>query len=132
MTEHMNIQSLINEYIDLRNWKEAEEKRLEEHIKKHATNRMREIEVIVHQHLNNAGTRQTGISGQGVAFMQRVVSCRTKDMEAYRQYIISKGLFDLSEMKPNKSLITEMVDAGQEPPPGVDWTATDIVRFRKD
>jgi len=128
----LNIQDMIDEYITLRNWKEEQEKKFEEDLKTKVGKRMKEIEGVVHRFLNDNGNRTCGIPGQGVAYMQRVVSCRTADMQAWRDFVITSGKFDMTEMKPHKPTITELVDAGGEVPPGINWTATDIVRFRKD
>jgi hypothetical protein len=133
MTAHApTIQDLIDEYIRLRNWKEETEKKSEEHVKVHAGKRMKEIEGILHQHLNETGTRTAGIPGQGVAFFQTFVSCKTYDMEAWRNYVIEQGQWEMATIAPHKPSITQFVKKTGKNPPGVDWQATDVVRFRKD
>ena len=126
------IQDMIEEYIELRDWKEAEEKHFEEDMKKKVGNRMREIENIVLTHMNANGNTKVGKAGRGVAYTQRFVSCRTEDMNAFRRHVIGTQQWDLADWKPNKTLVTEIIDGGGTEPPGVKWTPTTVVRFRKD
>jgi hypothetical protein len=122
---------LIAEYLKLRAWKEKEEEEFAAHIKKHATDRMERIESIMLGRLNDAGTDSCKARGVGTAFKQRYPTCKTLDMLAFRQYVITKKKWDIADWKPNKTTMGELYDAGKALPPGVDYQVYPVVRFRK-
>lgn len=123
--------NLIKEYLKLRNWKEAEEEAFEAHIKFHAKDRMNRIESIMLGRLNEEGNDRVASKGIGTAFKQKNASCRIVDPLAFRNYVIHTEEWDVADWKANKTAVRDMVERGEEAPPGVDYLVYPVVRFRK-
>lgn len=121
---------LVGEYIQLRDAKKQFEEMASAKCRELYTDRMDAIEASLLDMFNTLGVDQ--ISGKNhTAFRTTSVSVTTADGGAFREYIINKQAWELTDWKPNKTQMNLLAEAGEALPPGVNRTTFAAVQIRR-
>lgn len=123
---------LLTEYVKLRAEKKVADEKYEEFSKLHFGARMDEIELILLDHLNS--TNLQSVSNETTTAYKKVdtsVTISKGDPGAFREYVISNKRFELIDWRANKTAIQEIVKAGQELPPGVNFSQAVSIGIRR-
>lgn len=121
---------LVDRYLHLRNKKKAAEAALEIWYQQNFTNEMDRLEAQLMEILLKTGMES--MSGKsGTVYKHRAVSVTTADMREFRRHVIGAEAWDLVDWRPNKTAINDLVEKGEQLPPGVNRTETNVVTVRK-
>ncbi len=90
------------------------------------------LNIMLLGHLNSVGTTSASIKGVGTVYKKEVVSATLADPEAFRDYIVKHGDWDMADIKANKTAVKEYVDANGQPPVGVNYSVSFDVGVRRD
>jgi len=132
----MNVQidikpsQLVTEFIKLRDAKKQFEEMAVEKCKQLYGDRMAEIEVQLLDMLNQLGVDSIAGKG-GTAYRKVSTSVTIADAREFRRHVIGTESWDLADWRANKTIINEMVEQGQEVPPGVNRTTFATVGIRR-
>jgi len=112
---------LVARYIRLRDKMQHADKEYAEWRKLHFDDPMKEIEdhfttLFEETGADNMKTRS------GTVYRKINVSVTTADGSALREYVIGNGLWELVDWRPNKTQVKDLVAAGKELPPGVNYS----------
>jgi hypothetical protein len=122
--------ALVTEFIKLRDAK----KQFEEACAAKGTElygeRMAQIEVTLLDLLNRLGVESIAGKG-GTAYKKMSVSVTIADAREFRRHVIGEEAWDLADWRANKTVINDMVEAGQEIPPGVNRTTFASIGIRR-
>jgi hypothetical protein len=122
--------ALVTEFIKLRD----EKKQFEEACAAKGTElygeRMAQIEVTLLDLLNRLGVESIAGKG-GTAYKKMSVSVTIADAREFRRHIIGNEAWDLADWRANKTVINDLVEAGQEIPPGVNRTTFASIGIRR-
>jgi len=112
---------LISRYITLRDKMQAADKEYAEWRKLHFDSPMKEIE----DHFTNL-FEETGADNMktksGTVYRKLNSSVTTADGAALREYVIAGQLWELVDWRPNKTQVVDLIKAGKEPPPGINYS----------
>jgi hypothetical protein len=130
MTTDMKPTELVTEFIRLRD----EKKRFEEIAAAKCLElygaRMDEIEGQLLDMLNTLGVES--ITGKnGTAYKKVSTSVTIADAREFRRHVIGTEAWDLADWRANKTVINDMVEQGQEVPPGVNRATFLTVGIRR-
>jgi hypothetical protein len=121
---------LVAEYIKLRNSKKVADAKFKEFCQKQYDGPMDDLEQQLLNVLNTLGV--DSISGPtGTVYRILYTSVTTADGAEFRRHVIGSENWDLADWKPNKTMINELVAAGEPIPPGVNRSAFWKVGVRK-
>lgn len=91
---------------------------------------MDKIEQYMLTTFNEQGT-ENAKTAFGTFYKQKATSATVSDKETFRGYVIANDRWDLVDMRAQKTAVNDFVENQEEPPPGVNWSATYKVNFRK-
>ena len=121
---------LVEEYIVLRDQKKAAEEKMKEWMKEHYTAPMELIEIALLDHLNELGA--DSIAGKsGTAYKKLSTSVTIADGREFRRHVIGGEHWDLADWRANKTVVEEMLERGEQLPPGVNRTAFYTIGIRR-
>lgn len=88
----------------------------------------------IEQHMlstfNEQGT-ENAKTAFGTFYKQKATSATVASKEDFRTYVLANDRWDLVDMRAQKTAVNEFVETSQEPPPGINWSTTFKVNFRK-
>jgi hypothetical protein len=121
---------LVTEFIKLRDAKKQFEDLCAAKNKELYGDRMAEIEIALLDTLNRLG--MDSIAGKGgTAYRHISTSITMADAREFRRHIIGNEAWDLADWRPNRTIVNEMVEQGQELPPGVNRTTFATIQIRR-
>lgn len=124
-----NPDQLIAAYINLRQQKAELEAKHKEELAP-ITEALDTIETEVHQRLNEMGVSSIK-TAYGTAYTKTVRSVKVFDKAMFMDYVRSSGLFDLLDVRANKTSVEDYIAQREELPPGIQSTAEESVGFRR-
>lgn len=80
--------------------------------------------------LITAGGESVGTTA-GTVYKTARETASVADMSAFWTYVVSQGDFDMVDKKANPTAVKEYIKEHGVPPPGVNFTTTDIVGVRR-
>lgn len=122
---------MVEEYINLRDAKDAAKKKFDEWLKQNVTSRMEELENILLQKLNDLGIDSITAKGKGTVYKKLTTSVTTADASEFRRHVIGIEAWDLVDWRPSKTAINELVESNEPLPPGINRTGFFTVGIRK-
>ena len=129
-SERPNPNTLVGEYVTLRDQKKAADEQYAAFIEQHYNRRMREIETQLLEFLSEEGSNS--ISGDnGTAYKKVDTSVTVADGAAFRRHVIGAGAWDLVDFRAAKTPIMEAVEAGEGLPPGINFSQRVSVGIRR-
>lgn len=120
--------ALVEMYIALRDAK----KKADEEFKKsmERTNQgLEKLENILLAKLEELGCDSLSCKS-GTVYRNTQNSASVKDKEAFREWLLTSGKWDAADLRASKSVIREMLEAGEEIP-GVSFTSINTVGVRR-
>lgn len=132
--ENMKPGEMVEEYVRLRDWKRA----IEDKIKSQIHEPMGRLEVAMREFIQRNSLE--GIKSKaGTAYVKTDVSVTIADPEAFREFVIGGGEFDLVDWRASKTVIRKLVEGDetkgvppQVPPPGINYVTIAKIGVRKD
>lgn len=121
---------LVTEFIKLRDAKKQFEDLCVAKNKELYGDRMADIEIKLLDILNQLGVDSIAGKG-GSAFRHVSTSVTIADPREFRRHVIGNEAWDLADWRANKTIINEMVEQGQEIPPGVNRTTFATIQIRR-
>jgi hypothetical protein len=86
----------------------------------------------VHEYLNEQGLQNLKVAGVGTAFKKKTTSCTVADWDVVWADITAREAWDMLNHAVNKTAVEAYVEEHGAPPPGVNYTAMEVVQFRKE
>ena len=128
--ENVKPAELVNEFIKLRDGKKQFEELVAARVEAQFNTRMKEIENQLLDLLNNLGVESIAGKG-GTAYKKVSTSVTIADAREFRRHVIGTEGWDLADWRANKTIINEMVEQGQEIPPGVNRSTFLTIGIRR-
>lgn len=121
---------LVARYIRLRDQMQAADKRYAEFRKAEYDDPMKEIEDHFTQLFEETGSDSMK-TRSGTVYRKLNASVTTADAAALRQYVIDHALWELVDWRPNKTQVSDLVKAGKEVPPGVNFRTFQSIHINR-
>lgn len=129
MTAQPKIDTRVEQYIKLRDKiKEIETKHKEE--LKPYKDTLEKLNAVILAHLNLVGGESIRTSA-GTAYITAKKSASLADPQAFMEYVISNEAWDLLDRKANSTAVADYIEQHDAPPPGVNFTTTNVVGVRR-
>src|SRR4029077_15142943 len=130
MTTDMKPADMVTEFIKLRDEKKRFEDIAATKCQELYGDRMTEIEAQLLDLLNTLGVES--LAGKNGSVYKKIsVSVTTADAREFRRHVIGNEAWDLADWRPNKTVVNDMVEAGEPIPPGVNRTTFLTVGIRR-
>jgi hypothetical protein len=121
---------LVEEYIVYRDEKKRADETYAAWLNDNYTTPMKEIEAKLLDILNK--TDASGIKTKaGTAYKKLSTSVTIADMSEFRRHVIGSEQWDLADWRASKTRIEEMLEEGEQLPPGVNRTSFFTVGIRR-
>lgn len=126
----MNIQTLVKQFIDLRDLKAQYDSAHKEQMRK-ITDKMDEIEAQILAHLDEIGGESIKTAA-GTAYKQRRTNASVADWDAFLPFVIENELWNMLERRVSKAAVEEYRQENEDAlPPGVNYGAEFVVNIRR-
>jgi len=89
-----------------------------------------QLNLVLLHHLQTIGV-DSAASDAGTVYRKETVRASTADGDAFRQFIIQYGAWDLVDIKPNAPAVQDFVNENGSVPPGVNLTTVVDVGVRR-
>jgi hypothetical protein len=119
----------VARYIRLRDHKKA----ADEEYKKSMERVNKAMEVLaneLHAHLLESGADHVGCES-GTVYLKTEVSCTVEDREKFMAFLQENDEWDALDVKANKTFLKELMERGDELPPGVKVSQFQTVGVRR-
>jgi hypothetical protein len=93
---------------------------------------LKKLTAHIHEYLNEQGLQNLKVAGVGTAFKKITTSCTVADWDVVWADITTREAWDMLNHAVNKTAVAAYVEEHGAPPPGVNYTATEVVQFRKE
>lgn len=125
----MNINDLVAAYIKARD-KEAALKAEYEAKKAPVEELRKKIEARLLQHMNESGVEAVRTEA-GTAYKAVRSSCSVADWDAFFAFVQRNEAWHMLEHRVSKTAVEQYRDVGNRLPPGLNWSETVVVNFRR-
>lgn len=129
MTEAPKIDVRVEQYIKLRDKIKEIETRHKEELKPYKET-LEKLNAVILGHLNNVGGESIRTAA-GTAYVTEKKSASLSDPQAFMRYVIGNEAWDLLDRKANSNAVADFIAENNAPPPGVNFTTTNIVGVRR-
>lgn len=89
------------------------------------------IEVEFLKRFNDRGIDNVSSKGVGTAYRSIRSSASVADKSAFMEHIKEHDAWELLEVRANKSSVVQFRDEHEDLPPGVNWSETQVINFRR-
>lgn len=89
------------------------------------------IEAEVLRRFNERGIDNVSARGIGTAYKSTRASATIGDWDAFIDHVKTNAAWELLERRANKTAVEQFKDANEDLPPGVNWSETQTVNFRR-
>lgn len=125
----LKMDELIKKYIQVRSKKSQLKAAYESEVAKYVELQDK-IEALLLQKFGEMGMESVR-TDEGTAYVSVRSSASVADADAYRTFIRETGNIDMLEMRPSKPAVEQYREATGVLPPGLNWSETRVVNFRK-
>lgn len=125
----MKLDLVVERYVALRD-KKAELKKQFEDQARVLTEAMDRLEAAILQTLNEQGVESVRTAA-GTAYKSTSTSVTVADRDMFREYIVSKGAWELADIRAAKKAVEEFRAANDDIPPGLNWSQATQVGVRR-
>lgn len=122
--------ALIEKYISLRDQKKAAEDKFKEFMQTHYGDPMDAIEVQILDVLNQQGIDSLAAKS-GSAYKKVNTSVTVADAASFRRHVIGESAWELIDWRANKTAVNDLVENGDELPPGLNRSTFITVGIRR-
>lgn len=89
------------------------------------------IEVEFLKRFNERGIDNVSSKGVGTAYRSTRTSARVADWDSLFDFVQKEGAWEMLERRVNKTAVEQFKDVNSDLPPGVDWSETQTINFRR-
>jgi hypothetical protein len=126
----LNLANLIDKFVALRDRKRELEQRHEEELKPF-TQIMDEIASQLLTHMQQMNVDHVATPG-GTAYQTTKRSASIRDKQAFKQYVVETGAFDMLDWKANATAVFKFIeDNNGSAPPGINPSSRTAVNVRR-
>ena len=126
----VKLSNLIDKYVALRDRKRELEAEYEERVRP-INAVMEEIGAILLQHMQDTGAEHIATPA-GTAYQATKRSAAIRDKQAFRQYVVEAGAFDMLDWKANATAVFKFIEEHNgSPPPGINPSSRTTVNVRR-
>lgn len=125
----MDLEKLVSGYVKLRDKKSALKAAYDAEVAK-VDAVMDKVEAALLQHFTATGAEAVRTAA-GTAYRTTTVKCSKADNVSWMQFLHNSGEWDLADVRPAKANIKAFRDAGNELPPGLNWSEEVMVGIRR-
>jgi hypothetical protein len=126
----LNLANLIDKFVALRDRKRELEQRHEQELKPF-TQIMDEIAGELLRHMQDTGVDHVATPG-GTAYQTTKRSAAIRDRQAFKQYVVEAGAFDMLDWKANATAVFKFIEENNgTPPPGIHPSSRTAVNVRR-
>lgn len=122
--------SLLKAFIALRD-RRAERKAAYTNADSGDKDKQDKIEIEFLKRFNERGIDNVSSKGVGTAYRSVRSSASVADKTAFMEHIKENEAWELLEIRANKSSVLQFRDENEDLPPGVNWSETQIINFRR-
>lgn len=121
---------LVARYIRLRDQMQHADKEYAEWRKLHFDDPMKEIEDHFTVLFEETGSDSMK-TRSGTVYKKTSVSVTTADGHALKTYVIDNQLWELVDWRPNKTQVSDLVNAGKDLPPGIRYSTFQSIHIQR-
>ena len=89
------------------------------------------IEVEFLNRFNERGIDNVSTNGVGTAYRSTRTSATVADWDTLLEHIQNEGAWEMLERRVSKAAVQQFRDEHEDLPPGINWTETQVVNFRR-
>lgn len=119
----------VEQYIKLRDKIKEIEARHKEELKVYKET-LEKLNAVILAHLTQVGGESIRTSA-GTAYITEKKSASLADPQAFMDYVISNEAWDLLDRKANSTAVADYISEHKAPPPGVNFSTTNLVGVRR-
>mgnify|MGYP001608127087 CR=1 FL=1 len=128
-TPSVDISKRIAQYVQLRDIIKAKEEAHKNELKP-AKELLEKLNGVLLNHLNQLNIDNVS-SGAGTVYRTERKSVSAADPAIFRDFIIANDMYDLADIKPNQTAVSDFLDTHGALPPGVNYSVTYVVGVRR-
>jgi hypothetical protein len=125
----LDIDSLVGKYVKLRDIKATHKAEYDLKVAK-VDELLNKVEAVLLRHFNDTGVESVRTES-GTAYKSTRTSCTSADKSAFFNFLQETGEWPLADIRPGKKAIEEWKTAGNELPPGLNWSEEVVVGIRR-
>lgn len=123
-------QTLIKLYIGIRD-KRAQRKADFNEADADDKSKQEKIEGELHRRMHERGLDSVSAKGVGTAYISTRSSATVPDWDSFVEFIKGNDAWEMLEHRANKIAVQQYIDEHGDLPPGVNWSETQTVNFRR-
>jgi len=123
------IDQRVDQYVQIRDKIRDMEKAHDEAIKPYK-DALEGLNGLLLNHLNSLGV-ESARTNSGTVYATRRTSASVADPNAFWDYILESKQYELIDKRANKTAVTDFVTVTGNPPPGVNFSVTQVVGVRR-
>lgn len=124
-----DVDTIVSQYIQLRDALKAKEQRFKEEIAP-ALAYKEQLEAKLLQRLNEIGGDSVK-TGSGTVYRTSRKSASIADGDLFRSFVIGEGAYDLVDWRANATAVADFISSHETPPPGVNFNVAYTVGVRR-
>lgn len=121
---------VIEEFIKLRDQKKVADETYKAWCKQNYDDQMDKIESWLLDQLNKLGLDNFA-APSGTAYKKLTTSVTVADQREFQRHVIGSEQWELADWRANKTVIGDMVEKGEQLPPGVNYSSFFTVGIRR-
>jgi len=130
MTDNrIDISVRVEQYVKLRDKIKEIEARHKEELKPYKDT-LEKLNSVILQHLTQVGGESIRTQA-GTAYVTEKKTASLADPQAFMDYVVTNSAWDLLDRKANVKAVTDYIDEHKAPPPGVNYSTTNMVGVRR-
>lgn len=90
------------------------------------------IEVEFLRRFNERGIDNVSTKGVGTAYRSTRASATVADWDALIAYVTTNDAWEMLERRVNKTAVVQFKDENEDLPPGVNWSESQVINFRRN
>ena len=125
----MSVSEIVGRFVALRAARKKADDEHDAYVREHYLNEMEAIEQRLINHLAETGANSIA-SDYGTAYRYDAKSVTVSDQREFKFHVIRNEAWHLIEWRANKTAVLEIIEDGQETPPGVKTSSYPKIGFR--
>lgn len=125
----MNIEAMVGTYVKLRDKVEALKAKHKDELAPYGA-AMDKIEGLMLEHFNATG-QDSAKTAHGTAYKQKQTSATVADRTMFMKFLEDNNRWDLADVRAAKKNIEDYIEESEAPPPGINFSASYKINFRR-
>jgi hypothetical protein len=124
-----DINTRVSQYVKLRDLIKEQEAAHKKAMKP-AKDTLEQLNSVLLAHLSSLAVNSAS-TDNGTVYRTEKKSASLADGQAFMDFVIANGAFDLLDRKANVTAVEDFINTNAAPPPGVNFTSTFVVGVRR-